>query len=211
MENIFTPLLIVHILSGGISLVCGTAVLVSKKGYDLHRRLGKVYFYALMIACLVALPMCYLHPNLFLATISSISLYMLLSGMRYIQIKDVSGFRSADRIVIGSMAVVSTTFAVWGFLLLIQQKYFGLVLLVLGLVTLNFVRQDLLCLRGVNKYSNFGLVRHLQRLCGSYISSVTAFVVVNNTFLPGVVAWLLPAAVISPLIFRWSRIWGKIK
>jgi uncharacterized Tic20 family protein len=33
--------------------------------------------------------------------------------------------------------------------------------------------------------------------------------VVNNTFLPGVVAWLLPAAVIAPIIVWWSRRWGK--
>jgi uncharacterized membrane protein len=209
MDKLFKPLLFIHILTGGLSLVCGTVVLLSKKGNGLHRCLGKVYFYSLFVSCLVALPMCYLHPNLFLATISIISLYMLHSGMRYIQIKDVSDFNSTDRVVIGVMAVVSATFSVWGLLLLVQQNNFGLVLLILGLITLNFVRQDLLCLLGINKYSNFGLVRHLQRLCGSYISSLTAFVVVNNTFLPGVVAWLLPAAVIAPIIVWWSRRWGK--
>jgi uncharacterized membrane protein len=209
MDKLFNPLLFIHILTGGLSLVCGTVVLLSKKGNGLHRCLGKVYFYSLFVSCLVALPMCYLHPNLFLATISIISLYMLHSGMRYIQIKDVSDFNSTDRVVIGVMAVVSATFSVWGLLLLVQQNNFGLVLLILGLITLNFVRQDLLCLLGINKYSNFGLVRHLQRLCGSYISSLTAFVVVNNTFLPGVVAWLLPAAVIAPIIVWWSRRWGK--
>jgi hypothetical protein len=35
---------------------------------------------------------------------------------------------------------------------------------------------------------------------GSYISAVTAFVVVNFQFQPGFVLWLLPTAIGSPLI-----------
>jgi type IV secretory pathway component VirB8 len=42
-------------------------------------------------------------------------------------------------------------------------------------------------------------------MIGAYIASITAFLVVNNTILPGVVAWLLPTAVLVPVLIKWSR------
>jgi len=49
------------------------------------------------------------------------------------------------------------------------------------------------------------LVTHLQRMIGAYIASLTAFLVVNNTILPGVIAWLLPSVLLVPFIMAWSK------
>jgi hypothetical protein len=47
-------------------------------------------------------------------------------------------------------------------------------------------------------------------MLGSYIASVTAFLVVNNTILPPMIAWLLPTAAVTPLIVTWSRKHKKV-
>jgi hypothetical protein len=42
-------------------------------------------------------------------------------------------------------------------------------------------------------------------MCGAYIASLTAFLVVNVKILPSLIVWLLPTMVITPLIFIWSK------
>ena len=43
-------------------------------------------------------------------------------------------------------------------------------------------------------------------MVGTYIASITAFLVVNNTILPGLVVWLAPGVLLTPLIFYWINI-----
>jgi hypothetical protein len=42
-------------------------------------------------------------------------------------------------------------------------------------------------------------------MIAGYIAALTAFLVVNNTYLPSIVAWLLPTVIFTPLIFYWSK------
>jgi uncharacterized membrane protein len=205
MENIFKVLLAIHILCGGISLISGLFVMANRKGDKRHKIVGKIYFWSLLINSLSAIPMSYIHPNLFLFIVSIFTIYMLVTGFRFLNIKTLEQVKKADYIFMVLMLIAGLTFVIWGSLLVIQSKNFGIVLIVFGLLSLNFVRQDYNTYRGRSKYKNFSLVLHIQRMAGSYISSVTAFVVVNNTYLPGVVAWLLPGIIIAPLIVKWSR------
>lgn len=211
MENVFKVLLGIHILGGGISLVSGLFVMLAKKGDKKHELFGKIYFWALLAASVVAIPMCYLHPNLFLFIVSVFTNYMLITGYRFLSIKNLSDVKRYDYVLLVSMLITSIVFVGWGAMLVLNSKNFGLVLVVLGLLSINFCRQDFYTYKGKSKYKNFSLVLHLQRMIGSYIASVTAFVVVNNTILPGVVAWLLPAVIIVPLIWRWSKKYQVLK
>jgi len=67
------------------------------------------------------------------------------------------------------------------------------------------VYQDFRNYKSQNSIKNFWLLVHIQRMIGSYIAAATAFLVVNNTILPGIVAWLLPTVILVPLIFKWSN------
>ncbi len=211
MENIFKVLLGIHILGGGVSLLTGLFVMMSRKGDRRHKLMGRIYFWSLLIASVSAIPMCYIHPNLFLFIVSIFTIYMLITGFRFLQIKKLEQVKALDYVFLILMFITGAVFVVWGGLLIIQSENFGIVLVVFGLLSLNFVRQDYKTFKGKSKYKNFSLVMHLQRMVGSYISSVTAFVVVNNTLLPGVVAWLLPAIIIVPLIVHWSRKYQVLK
>lgn len=205
MENVFKVLLGIHILGGGISLISGLYVMIAKKGDKKHKLAGKIYFWALLTASVVAMPMCYLHPNLFLFIVSIFTNYMLITGYRFLNIKRISDVKWYDYALLVSMLIAGIVFVAWGILLVLNSKDFGIVLVVFGSLSINFCIQDFQTYKGKSKYKNFSLVLHLQRMIGSYIASVTAFVVVNNTVLPGVIAWLLPAVIIGPLIWRWSK------
>ncbi len=204
-ETVFKVLLIIHIAGGSTSLLLGLYMLLAKKGDQRHKLIGKVYFIAMLAAALVALPMAYLHTNYFLFIIGVFTSYMLVSGKRSLRKKQASDVDVADWLLTIVMLLFGLSFIVFGVILLIQSNMFGIVLIVFGSISLLFVYQDYTNFKGHSKLKNFWLTTHFQRMIGSYIASVTAFLVVNNTILPGYIAWLIPTVVLVPLIVRWSR------
>lgn len=46
---------------------------------------------------------------------------------------------------------------------------------------------------------------HIGKITGGYIAATTAFVVVNNTFLPPLLAWLAPGVLGNIYIVYWIR------
>jgi cell division protein FtsW (lipid II flippase) len=89
---------------------------------------------------------------------------------------------------------------------------FGIVYLVFGAIGLLMTFQDI---RGASKHHDKKayLRKHLQRLGGGFIASMTAFLVVNVRELPEWfpvwTLWLLPTLLISPLISFWSKVYKK--
>lgn len=204
MDN-FKFLLIFHIVGGTLSLLLGSFILARKKGNRQHKLIGNIYFFAMLMTAMVALPMSYLHTNYFLFIIAVFTSYMLLSGKRYVHKTGVTPILFADWLLTVLMLVFAVLFVGLGSMNLYQGNYFGVVFIVFGAIGLLFVYQDYINFTGKSNVKNFGLTTHLQRMIGSYIASATAFLVVNNTILPGIVAWLLPTVIIVPFIIRWTR------
>lgn len=203
--TVFNTLLYTHIVGGGISLLLGFIILCLKKGDKRHKLIGNIYFYAMLTASIVAIPMSYLHPNYFLFIISVFSIYMLLTGKRYLQKKSIINVTKTDWLLTILMAIFGTAFIGFGILHIIKSDLFGIVFIVFGSISYLFVYQDKNNFTGQSKLKNYFLVTHLQRFTGSYIGSTTAFLVVNNKVLPSVIAWLLPTFLLVPLIIKWSR------
>ena len=88
--------------------------------------------------------------------------------------------------------------------LFLQQEKFGIVFVVFGFISLRFVYTDWQNYTGKAKEKNYWLLAHLQRMTGAYIASLTAFLVVNK-ILPGIIVWLLPTVILTPLIIVWTR------
>lgn len=203
--DLFNILLFIHIAGGSLSLLSGTYVLFIKKGDQFHQKLGRVFYYGLLVAGLAALPMSYLHSNYFLFIIAVFTLYMVLSGKRYLSIKSPENVSIYDWFISSLMLIFGLLFIVFGTMRLINGVFFGLVFLVFGMIALSFVVQDYTNFSGKSKIKNTWLTSHIQRMIGSYIASSTAFLVVNNTFLPPIIAWMLPTIILTPLIVLWSR------
>lgn len=203
--DFFKILLTTHIICGGISLVLGLIIMLSKKGDKRHRLIGNIYFVTMLAAAVVAFPMSWMHPNYFLFIISVFTAYMLLSGKNYLKKKSIKDVKLYDWILTVTMLVFGLAFIAFGIYILIKANNFGIVLLVFGVISILFVYKDYQNFTGKSKIKNYWLTTHLQRMIGSYIASFTAFLVVNNTILPGMVAWLLPTIIMVPLIVKWSR------
>jgi uncharacterized membrane protein len=203
--TLFKSLQLIHIAGGTTSLLLGIIVLSLKKGDKRHKWLGNIYFYAMLIASIVAIPMSYLHPNYFLFIVAIFTIYMLLTGYRYLSKKKIQDVNYIDLILTGSILVFGFAFIGFGIYHIVQQDYFGIVLLVFGTICLLFAKKDYENFKGKSDIKNYWLTGHIQRMMGSYIASTTAFLVVNNTVIPNIIAWLIPTFLIAPLITRWSK------
>jgi hypothetical protein len=89
-----------------------------------------------------------------------------------------------------------------------------IVLLVFGSILTMFIIQDI----RINLKNNESLkeawrlrvLTHIGRMCGTYIATVTAFLVVNINFVkPGWILWLLPTAIGTVIITYFTATWTK--
>ena len=203
--DLFKFLLILHIAGGAVSLVTGSIVIILKKGNRIHKLIGSIYFYSLLLAAVVSFPMSYLHSSLFLFIIGVFTSYMLLTGKLYLIKKSIEDVKPRDWLLAFFMLIFGIAFLGMGTTNILNGVYFGVVLVVFGLISLLFVLQDWANFTGRSRVKNYWLTTHLQRMVGSYIASATAFLVVNNNVLPPIIAWLLPTIILSPLIGIWTK------
>jgi hypothetical protein len=214
--DFFFVFLVLHIIGGGVGLVSGTLNLVMKKGGKIHNLIGHFFFYGMLVAGSSALILSFIKSNHFLFIVGVFTLYMVITGKRYIYLKMLGLNQQPalfDWIISLAMSLAALVFLVLGVMLLINQNNFGIVLLVFGIISLGFVRRDFMNYKGKMKEKNYWLLMHLQRMTGAYIASATAFLVVNAKYIPfefpTFVYWLLPTAVLTPLILIWSKKYSK--
>jgi len=212
MEALVSSLLILHITAGAIGLISGTINIARRKGDRLHKVIGIIFFYAMMVVGFSAIVLSLFNPNHFLTIVGVFTIYMVGTGFRYIQLR-LAGVdndpKALDWVMTYGMGLAGVLFLALGINALIQGNTFGIVYIVFGSISLLFVRTDLANYRGKAKARNYWLLAHLQRMIGGYIAALTAFLVVNvdnfPPILPGVVYWFLPTVVLTPLIILWSR------
>ena len=204
----FKIFLWIHIVAGGTGLLSGTINIIRKKGDKYHRLAGQFFFYGMIAAAISALVLSILHPNYFLFIVGVFTFYMVSTGKRYLFLKETAEGQRVqliDWLLTIMMIVFGIVFILFGTWHLIKQQSFGTVFIIFGSIGLTMAITDIKNYTGKSEYRNTWLLVHLQRMTGAYIASFTAFLVVNNTYLPGIIAWLLPTLLITPLIFKWSK------
>ncbi|WP_316822622.1 hypothetical protein [Pedobacter gandavensis] len=208
MDTLFKTILTLHIIAGTIGLTTGTINIIGKKGGKIHLIIGRIFLYSMLFVSASSFVMSVLHPNYFLFIVGVFTLYMLSSAARYLQLKNLSkGQQPAliDWLLTYFMFLFGIAFLIFGLDHLIHKNPFGIVFIVFGGIGLRFVRADFQNFRGKSKVENIWLLAHIQRMTGAYIATLTAFLVVNNKVIPGIIAWLLPTIIVLPLIFKWVR------
>jgi uncharacterized membrane protein len=215
VENLFKVLLPLHIGFGILGLLLGSLVLVLKKGDRRHKLMGRLFLVSMGLSAGVSFALSAIHPNTFLFLVGLWTIFLVGTGYAYIRLAASAG-DDFPRMIIRMLALVmllaGVVFVSWGFSLITRGGTFGMVLIAFGAAGLVFVRQDFLFLR---RGADRGILipRHLQRMTGAFIAAFTAFLVVNANGwelpVPGFVWWLLPSAVLTPLIVRWSARWGS--
>lgn len=199
METAYHLALGLHIFGGMSSLLTGLLAILARKGKQVHRISGRIYFWSMLLTCASALFISLIKDNAFLFHIGIFSLYMVFTGYRSIQNKSLQPSR-LDLIML-ILAMVNAI------MMLISLK---IVLMVFGGIGLSLAINDLRIF--IQLYQKKALpaqawiLRHIGSMLGSYIATTTAFVVVNiqSTDYP-IIPWLAPTVIGTPLIFIFSR------
>ena len=197
-------LLLLHILSGTIALAAAGLAVGSTKGGRLHRRSGNIYTLAMLITGASALVLSIVNPNAFLFAVGVFSLYLVFTGWRAAMLRDGRP-RLADHAGGGVMALAGVGMLGWGAQGLIAGTGAQpVILLVFGSIGLTFALMDWRDWARGPVTGKARIARHLGRMLGGTIATITAAGVVNLSFLPDLVVWLGPTVLITPLIFWWT-------
>ncbi len=197
-------LLFLHILAGTIALAAAGFAVGSVKGGALHRRSGNVYTLAMLVTGASALVLAIVNPSVFLFAVGVFSLHLVFTGWRAAMMRDGRP-RMADHAGGGIMALAGLGmigWGVWGMISDVGAE--AIIILVFGSIGLTLALSDWRDWALGPITGKARIVRHLGRMLGGTIATITAAGVVNLRFLPDLVVWLGPTVLITPLIFWWS-------
>lgn len=203
METFFALNRGLHIAAGFTGFLVAPVALAVHKGGLAHRRWGRVFFWAMVVAGTTALVGAQHIHSLFLLLTAVFSLYMAGFGYRSLFLKKLAWDARAalfDWAVAGVGLAVFLGTVVYAIVAKnIPVGVFG------GIGAATAARQ----LRG---YANAGhwtknqwLLNHISGFLASYIAAVSAFSVTSLHFIPFPVNFLWPTVVGVPLITWWHR------
>ena len=197
----------IHIAAGTLALGLAPLAMLTVKGGRAHRRWGKIYFWSMAVVAATAVVMALWRPQIFLALLAIFSFYMAFTGYRTLSRKrPAQGERAtaSDWTAALVMFAVSAAMAVLG---LIQPgpawQRLGMVPVVFGILGMILAGIDIKRFARPPTDRNAWWFAHMGGMLGSYIAAVSAFSVVNFTFLPTSARWLWPTVIGTPLIAAW--------
>lgn len=200
-ELILKALLYTHIVAGGLSLITGAVAFIVTKGGKVHRKIGFVFFIAMLLVSFSAFFIAITKHLDFLLAISIFSFYMNYTGYRSLKNRDVK-FKWFDwlPLVISAITVCYMFYSM------------NVVLMVFGGILTLFIsgdiRQQFQNEEAIKKARRLRVITHIGRMSGTYIATVTAFLVVNINFVkPWWLLWLLPTAIGTLVIAYFTRQW----
>ena len=190
-----------HIGAGGVALFAGLIPIVGRKGGRWHIGAGRVYVAAMIVVALTALVLTALLPltgsRLFLTGIAIFSFYLSFSGWRTARRRTAQLARPDVALAVFTLLIGVLMIGAGIYWQAILFAFFG------GLTSL-FAGQDLRTTFGPTPSGRPEpfIFRHISRMGGSYIATVTAFLVVNlGRWLPAAApAWLGTAGWIAPTV-----------
>lgn len=196
---------IIHIIAGTIALLFGLAAIFARKGSQIHRFCGRLFFVTMTFVCVAALIL-HLSKNLyFLPAVGVFSFYLSYTGFRAFK-RVKKGTNLADYLVsvicmlagLGLVAVSATQILCGNAAMAPVSGSFAIACLVLSLSDIRNYRSG----RKPARVIEF----HLQRMGGAYIAAVTALLVVNA----GKISWVQAHPNIWPLVWFLPTIVGSL-
>lgn len=197
-------ILFLHILAGVAALAAAGVAVGSAKGGRLHRRAGNIYTLAMLVTGLSALLLAMVDPNPFLFAVGVFSLYLVFTGWRAAIVRDGRP-RLLDHAGGVVMALAGLGMLGWGAQgVLAGSGAQPVILLAFGAIGLTMALSDWRDWARGPLTGKDRIARHLARMLGGTIATITAAGVVNLGFLPDLVVWLGPTALVAPVIFWWT-------
>lgn len=197
MQSLLQYNLYTHIFFGFIALIVGVIPMIAKKGGKMHKTTGWIYVFAMTMIFVTALPAAIYKQNYFLLAIAVFSFYLTVSGVRLASLKKLSQINLMDKVVLIFFLLCSVMMLITAFYFLWLNSDAGIILLVFGIFfflgTIQDIRRYLFSKNELQL--NDWFFNHLNRICGAYIATFTAFAVTNITFLPTLATWLIPTVI----------------
>jgi len=205
-ERILHFALILHIAGGTVSLLAGLVAMLTRKGGKIHRLAGKIYFGGMSTVFVTALALSLGHNRSFLLMVAFFSYYLTVRGYRILFLKKLDQGqkpRLLDWLITGVAGIFMLFLFAWGTWALLQGVSMGIVAVVFGGIGSSFLIGDVKRFFSPPKEKMHWWYGHISSMGGSYISAVTAFVVVNIQ-LPQHqwILWVLPGVIGGMLITR---------
>ena len=197
-------LLVIHVLAGTIALLCSAIAVSSEKGKKFHVLSGRTYFWCMFVIFLTAIPMSLINSNIFLFLIAIFSFYLAFAGMRFA--KNRKGIATTiDYIAVSLMILSGLGMWVLAVIYFINENSQYITLLVFGFIALALGCADYISHKNKAAIGKERIAKHLINMMAGTIAVITAVLVVNVNIEPIWIWWLLPTAVITPIIFYWNK------
>ena len=197
-------LLAIHILAGTIALLCAALAFSSEKGKKFHVLSGRTYFWCMVGIFLTAIPMSIINSNIFLFLIAIFSFYLAFAGMRFA--KNRKGIATTVDWIAVSLMILSGS-GMWALAVIYftNDNSHYITLLVFGFIALSTGYADYRTHKNKAAIGKERITKHLTNMMAGTIAVITAVLVVNVNIEPIWIWWLLPTAVITPIIFYWNK------
>ncbi len=197
MDFINSSMLIIHIVTGYIALLSGGLVMILTKGNERHRIIGRVFFYCMIGVSITSVFLSISKALPFLLQIGIFVFYQTYGGFSSVKDKTL-GIKIPDLIIL-LIALINGLFMIISL---------NLILLIFGGITMLLVFIDVRIYyrlyRKISIDKKAWLSRHIGMMIGSYIGTLTAFLVVNFSFIkPNWIVWLAPTILLVPLMRYW--------
>ncbi len=175
----------------------------SAKGKKLHVLSGRTYFWCMVAIFLTAIPMSIITSNVFLFLISIFSFYLAFAGMRFA--RNRKGVATTlDWLAVGLMIFSGISMWVLSAIYFMNDNSQYVTLTVFGFFAITLGYADLRSYKNKAATGKKRISRHLTNMMGGTIAVITAVLVVNVNIEPIWVWWVLPTALIAPIIFWWN-------
>ncbi len=197
MPTLLSLFLYLHIAAGFVALVSGLVAAIARKRRGLHSRMGMVYFIAMSLVLVTATVLALAKDLPFLFGVGLFSFYLCMSGFMSARWKN-----KVPKWLAWLVPALGVIGAVVLFLIA------NVVAIVFGGILILNITLEVLVLTGLREPKGGKLAwmfSHVGRMGGSYIATVTAFVVTNVElealhWLP----WLVPTLVGTAVLTRWN-------
>lgn len=211
MEKIIAITLFIHATAGGLALISGLLAIYFKKGKKKHIISGRIYFWSMLVVIVSGLLVGWYRNNLFLQAIAVFSFYLAFTGKRLLRYKSKVNPQFIDWLANAVAIGVAIAMLYFSIRIMLMAGFAGPapMLLVFGSILLAMSSSDLIKMISKKWVRNAWLFDHIGRMSGSFIATVTAFLVVNIQLDPAWVLWLLPTIIGTPMIVGTSILWRR--
>jgi uncharacterized membrane protein len=209
IEKFLSGMLVMHIAGGTVALISGLVAMLTLKGSKIHRLAGKIYFWAMTAVFVGALFTAIGHHKDFLLMVAFFSYYMTVRGYRILYLKNLHQGQKAvilDWVITTISGLFLLALILWGSWGLLNGVNMGIVAIAFGTLGMTFFISDIKSFFSPPKEKMHWWYGHISSMGGSYISAVTAFIVVNIQLSQFQwVLWILPGVIGGVLIGRTIR------